>query len=319
MQPPTMRSVCTGYGGMEMAIEQVFGARLVDWSDISIGSIAVMSTHRPGLPNLGDVKSIDWSSLEPTDIFAAGYPCQPFSEAGLRLGVNDPRHLWPWLLVGIRVVRPRVIILENVAAHLRRGFDVVLADLAQLGYDVTWSIVRASDIGAPHERRRLFIIATDAARELLDWSWYPRTRGRSESSDRRDITSVAQGDGRFQGWAESARQFGRSHVADSCGIPSPERWGKWSNAVARWESIRGVAAPDAAVPNPRAKVGRSLNPVFVEWMMGLPPGWVTAIPGLSRNAMLELLGNGIVPQQAEHAIRGLWERQIYARANRGAT
>lgn len=149
-----------------MAVRTVFGGKLAWWSDVEPGPIAAMNHNHPGVPNLGDLKHIDWHSTPRVDILTAGYPCQPFSNAGKRLGLDDPRHLWPWIAYAIAVLRPGTVVLENVAAHLGRGFDVVAEDLAALGYRVEWTTVRASDIGAPHRRERLFIVATpDTTRE----------------------------------------------------------------------------------------------------------------------------------------------------------
>ncbi|ARI56430.1 hypothetical protein A6E92_12015 [Streptomyces sp. S8] len=79
-------------------------------------------------------------------------------------------------------------------------------------------------------------------------------------------------------------------------------WGPYTEAVERWEAVTGCPAP-----GPVDDVGR-LNPPFVEWLMGLPAGWVTAVPGLSRTAQLKALGNGVVPQQATAALRLLLDR-----------
>src|SRR5690606_27324917 len=98
-----------------------------------------------------------------------GYPCQPFSVAGKRKGTSDARHLWPYIARALRVLRPRSAFFENVANHLRLGFADVLADLAALGFDAAWATVRASDVGAPHRRERLFVlaVATDPDRERV--------------------------------------------------------------------------------------------------------------------------------------------------------
>jgi len=142
-----------------MAVKAVFGGELVWWSDVDEGPISVMRHRHPGVPNLGDVKLVHWHSVPKIDIFTAGYPCQPFSNAGKRLGLDDPRHLWPWIAYAIAVLRPRIVVLENVAAHLKRGFRIVAEDLAALGYRFDWTLVRASDVGAPHKRERLFVVA----------------------------------------------------------------------------------------------------------------------------------------------------------------
>ena len=155
----TIGSVCTGYGGLDMAVRAVFGGELLWWSDIDPGPIAAMNHHHPTVPNLGDLKAVHWHAVPRVDVFTAGYPCQPFSNAGKRLGLDDPRHLWPWIAYAVAVLRPRIVVLENVAAHLSRGFRTVAEDLAALGYRFDWTLVRASDVGAPHRRERLFVVA----------------------------------------------------------------------------------------------------------------------------------------------------------------
>jgi DNA (cytosine-5)-methyltransferase 1 len=157
-------SLCTGIGGAERALELMgLTAELVWYSEIDKAASELLSRLHPDVPNLGDLKQIDWHSATPIDVLVAGYPCQPFSTAGLRKGVEDERHLFPHIAKAIGVLRPRLAFFENVAAHLRLGFDNVLCDLAALGYDAQWGTLRASDIGAPHQRNRLFILATDAS------------------------------------------------------------------------------------------------------------------------------------------------------------
>jgi DNA (cytosine-5)-methyltransferase 1 len=173
-------SLCTGYGGLDMAIRAVWGnAKLAWWSDVDPGAIAVNKRHEPGIPNIGDVKAVDWSAVPPVDILSAGYPCQPFSQAGKRLGSQDPRHPWPHIALGIGALRPAVVVLENVDGHIKRGLDTVIGDLAGLGYDAVWTTVRASDVGASHRRQRLFVLAADTACEQWDGFWHVRPGGRA--------------------------------------------------------------------------------------------------------------------------------------------
>ena len=157
-------SLCTGIMGAELAFSMMgLEPELVWYSEIDPHACQILNARAPGVPNLGDLKAVEWERVEPVDVLVAGYPCQPFSNAGLRKGVDDERHLWPWIYSAIRVVRPRHIFLENVSAHLHLGFDSVLRDLASLGFDAEWTTLRASDIGACHKRNRLFIVATDAS------------------------------------------------------------------------------------------------------------------------------------------------------------
>lgn len=83
-------SLCTGYGGLDMAAHAVFGGSLAWWSDIEPGPVALMGYHHPCIPNIGDLREVDWSGVPGVDVLTAGYPCQPFSNAGKRLGTQDP-------------------------------------------------------------------------------------------------------------------------------------------------------------------------------------------------------------------------------------
>jgi site-specific DNA-cytosine methylase len=90
-----------------------------------------------------------------------GYPCQPFSKAGETKGTDDVRHLWPYLRAHIIAIRPVWCWFENVDNHLDVGFDTVYAELSDLGYKVEAGIYSAAEIGATHDRKRLFILAVD--------------------------------------------------------------------------------------------------------------------------------------------------------------
>jgi len=143
-------------------VHAVLGGELAFTADTDPGASAVLARRFPGVPNLGDIKSVDWVSLGAVDVLAGGYPCTPFSQAGKRLGAADERHVWPHFVTAISRLRPGLVILENVQGHLTLGFDVVLADLAALGYDAEWIVVTASAAGAPHRRARLFVMAFPA-------------------------------------------------------------------------------------------------------------------------------------------------------------
>ena len=156
-------SLCTGIMGAELALSMMgVEPELIWYSEIDPHACKLLAA-KTAAPNLGDLKSIKWESVEPVDILCAGYPCQPFSHAGKRKGTDDPRHLWPWIACALRVLRPRFALYENVAAHLGLGFDEVLSDLAAFGFDAEWTTLRASDVGACHQRDRLFIVATYAS------------------------------------------------------------------------------------------------------------------------------------------------------------
>jgi DNA (cytosine-5)-methyltransferase 1 len=152
----TLGSLFSGIGGLDLGLERA--GMTVRWqSEIDPYACRVLARHWPDVPNLGDITTIDWSTVERVDVICGGYPCPAFSQAAR--GRNVAPDLWPYMRAAIAAVRPRYAVLENVAAHLQRGFSDVLGDLADLGFDVEWSVVSACSVGAPHPRRRLFAVA----------------------------------------------------------------------------------------------------------------------------------------------------------------
>jgi DNA (cytosine-5)-methyltransferase 1 len=137
----------------------------------------------PVWPNL---KTFPWQSFRGcVDILTGGYPCQPFSAAGKRQGADDPRHLWPYIARGIRILEPRICFFENVEGHISLGLSDVIEDLAGMGYRTTWGIFSASEVGAPHQRKRIFILAVSSGfRGTAGLSGsFPRHEGQSGESD----------------------------------------------------------------------------------------------------------------------------------------
>ncbi|MGV2383710.1 MAG UNVERIFIED_CONTAM: DNA cytosine methyltransferase [Thermobifida fusca] len=369
--PLTLGSLCTGYGGLDLAVAQVLNVAPAWVADPDPGAAAILAHHWPTVPNLGDITTVAWEDVPPVDIVTGGYPCQPFSVAGKRKGTSDARHIWPNIAHALRVLRPRYAFFENVANHLRLGFADVLADLAALGFDAEWTTVRASDVGAPHQRRRLFVLAVaqDADRATRDqWrdaasgqaeggrAWADaRGRGGAPAADPDDerepgdgtarraaqrhlespgaaaadpegvghgdarpasvgglaptaVTSPAADparDGRHEGRPKSARQLGGPDATVG-GHSDAGLWGDYLPAIRRWERVTGRAAPNPREPAPRG--GERLSPAFVEWLMGLDEGHVTGVPGLTRNAQLKALGNGVVWQQGAAALAHLIAR-----------
>lgn len=325
-----------------MAVEEVFGGTTAWVSDIDPGASKILAHHWPDVPNLGDLTTTDWRWVVDTfgrpRIVCGGYPCQPFSTAGLRKGTADARHIWPDIARALGVLRPRIAVFENVAGHLRLGFDTVLADLAGLGFDVEWCVVRASEVGAPHQRKRLIILATAADSPDLGHERDRRARRRGDGpADHGVPVADAPGVGRGARRSEPTRQQGGPGAAGGCGAapadadrrglqghrelpagrdavwqrerddadgcgPAVADWGRFTPAVQRWEHATGRPAPRAVDDQNR------LSPPFVEWLMGLPAGHVTGVPDLTRTQQLHALGNGVVPQQATAALRLLASR-----------
>lgn len=156
-------SLCTGFGGLDLAVDMVLGGRLAWYAETDPHANTVLAHHWPEVTNLGDIRTVDWSTVAPVDIVTAGFPCQDISNAGKRAGITGAHSgLWTAVVAAVRALRPPLVYLENVAALRRRGLDVVHADLAAIGYDTSWLCLRASDIGAAHRRDRLFLLAVRA-------------------------------------------------------------------------------------------------------------------------------------------------------------
>lgn len=126
-------SLCSGAGGLDLAVQTAFGA-VVAWHCETDPAASKVLAHRwPGVPNHRDLSIVDWAGVQPVDVVCAGWPCQPFSLAGKRKGFDDDRAIWPHIARAIRLVRPGVVVLENVPAVFAVGeFDRVAADLATL-------------------------------------------------------------------------------------------------------------------------------------------------------------------------------------------
>lgn len=158
-------SLCSGVGLIDLGLEWA-GYRTVQFCEINPFGQRIIGERFPGVPIHDDAWTIQPAAC---DVIAAGFPCQPFSVAGKGFGADDPRHLWPAISRAIRVARPRFVILENVPGLLARGVGDVLGDLADAGFDAEWSVFSAADVGAPHLRRRVWIVATSDADSVRVW------------------------------------------------------------------------------------------------------------------------------------------------------
>ncbi|WP_263420580.1 DNA cytosine methyltransferase [Streptomyces huiliensis] len=140
------------------------GERVRYVAEIDPYASLILARRYPKALNLGDITKFDWSTIAGTvDIVTSGFPCQDISNAGRRAGIHGERSgIWKSVAEAVRILRPRLVFLENVAAIRSRGLDVVAADLAQIGYDLRWCCLRASAVGAAHHRDRWFGIGKPA-------------------------------------------------------------------------------------------------------------------------------------------------------------
>lgn len=150
-----------GIGGIELGLERTgyFKTKWAVENDEFCRSI--IRKHWPSIPIYGDIREIDWNAVPRVDMLTGGFPCQDISTANPRgKGIKGSRSgLWREYAKAIGILRPRYALIENVPAIVRKGLDVVLADLAEAGYDAEWFDLRASDFGALHKRERIFIVA----------------------------------------------------------------------------------------------------------------------------------------------------------------
>lgn len=173
-------SLFAGIGGLELGLEAA-GMTVVGQVERDPYCLQVLTEHWPEVPKHDDVcTAVEWwgsAVRPPVHVVAGGFPCQPFSSSGLRRGISDERWLWWAMRDVIRAVRPRYVVVENVAALLRDAdaFGTVLADLHDLGFDAEWSVVPACALGAPHTRERLLVVAYAPSGHVADQGQSPQS------------------------------------------------------------------------------------------------------------------------------------------------
>lgn len=338
-------SLFSGYGGLDLAVEHVFNAKTVWFSELNEPVAHVLWRHWPEVPNLGDITAIDWSRVEPVDILIGGFPCQDVSTVGKRAGLAPGTRsgLWAHMAAAIDALQPEWVVIENVrgllsspatrlpaqgddherrnhgdatlrgmerdpwhlgdtAARPLRALGAVLGDLADLRLDARWIGLPASLVGAPHQRFRIFALARrtvphPAGNGLIARRGNARS-GASKAWDDRAVASDHRLYAPRTGWlTEQERRIGDAVVPDRRTV---RRWGRYADAIARWERITGRPAPAPALLNNAD--GPRPAPAFVEWLMGLPAGWVTDTDHLTQNQQITALGNGVLPLQAAQAL-----------------
>ncbi len=198
-------SLFSGIGLLELGLEQA-GLGNVTWQcEIDPWCRQVLAKHWPAAERFEDVRTMQPRAV---DVICGGFPCQPFSLAGKQRGLDDDRWLWPDFARVIDEANPSIVVAENVPGLRARGLRPVLADLAGLGFDVEWHHFRASDIGAPHERNRIWIVAAHPDRVTIRQQpgWLGRSIGEQVAAIAgRALQAAPDADG--IGRLESARRF----------------------------------------------------------------------------------------------------------------
>jgi DNA (cytosine-5)-methyltransferase 1 len=168
---PTLGSLFAGIGGIDLGFERA-GFKTVWQVEIDPYCRKVLQRHFPDAERFEDVKEVGKHNLKPVDVIAGGFPCQDISNAGRQAGITGERSgLWKEYARIISELRPKFVLVENVAALLGRGIDVVCGDLAEIGYDTEWTIISAADVGAPHLRERVWLLAYPGRERIYERRW----------------------------------------------------------------------------------------------------------------------------------------------------
>jgi DNA (cytosine-5)-methyltransferase 1 len=316
--------LCSGYGGFELGLRLAgIPARTVAHVERDAYAAATLVARMGDqaldqAPIWSDLTTFDGSAWRGrVDLITAGFPCQPFSQAGQRRGVDDERWLWADIAGIVADVGPRFVLLENVPGLVRLGLPHVLADLADLGFDAEWGLLSAAAVGAPHRRERIWILAY-AESERLEGGWPDGTRaggtepcgdgdadvGHASGAGRRQVARSTHGDEARDGAQHGDLADGASEdVADAESARRGERWrqGEQPPEVGRRRTPNGGFPPPPddndgwrgwiAEGGPEPSIRRGAH--------GRPVGLADA---------LHLGGNGLVPRVAAVALRQLAER-----------
>ncbi len=255
-------SLFSGIGGMDLGLERA-GMECRWQIEINPFCRKVLDKHWPKVPKYGDITELTGSELEPVDLIAGGFPCQPVSLAGRRLAQSDERWLWPEYLRIVRVVRPRFVLVENVPGLLVQGFGDVIGGLAESGFDAEWDCIPAASIGAPHIRDRVVLVAYRKSERLAadllapgavvcEWG-IPQGWRRNVQLERlgRGLGDTAFPPGPLdEEWARSPQTAGHAPC-----VEYPLR-GKPDGVQCRMDRLRGVG--NAVVPQVAEWIGRRI-------------------------------------------------------------
>ncbi len=287
----------SGIGGFSLGLERTGGFETVAFCEIEEYPRRVLAKHWPGVPIYHDVRELTADTLRrdgiAVDVICGGFPCQDISFAGAGAGLEGERSgLWREYARLIGELRPRFVVVENVAALLGRGLGSVLGDLAALRYDAVWDCIPASAVGAPHQRDRVWIVAyadrcggqaRQSAAAALGY-------GRSASAEGRALADAAI-DGRKSRRARDAAQEPRGRQSDrSCigadAVANTELSGcEWRDEKGRWSGSALSSGWWLTEPD----VGRVAHgvPARVDRLKGLGNAVVPPIPEMIGRAILE--------------------------------
>ena len=321
----------SGIGGFSLGFEATQRIKTVAFCEIDSFCTKVLNKNWPTVPVYNDIKELTYEKLkadgiESIDIITGGYPCQPFSIAGLKKGEKDPRHLWPEMFRLIKECRPTWVIGENVSGHIKLGLDTVQQDLESEGYTLRTFSISAASIGANHQRERIWTVAY--SQRNCDFNKEQRVNGEEKKisrEHRKDDSTTWQSSGTSTVWktgnehanVEDARrrswgeQFTRNKESlgrgtfekteRSTNTDTTSRSSEGATPVANTSSIKSNVGEDiqhTSTGNGQGQTGRessSEEPNRNWWNIEPDVGRVAdGVP--DRTHRLKALGNSVVPQ-----------------------
>ena len=296
-------SLCSGYDGIGKGLRTIY-PNLREIAHVEIEAFAVanlvakMETGKlASAPIYTNLKTFPYRKFRGlVDILSGGFPCQPFSTAGNRKGTEDPRHLFPYILRGIKECRPSIVFLENVegifTCKTREGYPVlqyVLRSLEELGYKATAGIFSASEIGSPHQRKRVFILGVENPQELGDSEYFRLPASEKSGSLRKTVYNFSEG-------KDCSCQSSGTNISRK--LAEFKRWPSHpGESQYFWEEPRSVEQDNQSEREIQKRKSQSQ-------LGGTTNG------SSFRVDRLRLLGNGVVPQTANLAFQTLLKRLI---------
>ena len=252
----TFGELFAGIGGFSLGLERA--GMTCKWQvEIDPYATAVLKKHWPEVPRHEDVRTFPPEGDYSVDLICGGFPCQDISVAGKGAGLAGARSgLWYEFARVIGVIRPRYVIVENVAALLTRGMDAVLGTLSTLGYDAEWHVVPASAVGAPHRRERVWIVAYANDQGQPDVPFHDEP-GRGVPEPAGGHVADAEGVSGWAGLCEGGPQQDRHQSGDGCWWESEPDVGRVAHGVpSRVDRLRCLG--NAVVPQVVEVIGRAI-------------------------------------------------------------
>jgi DNA (cytosine-5)-methyltransferase 1 len=296
----TIGSLFSGIDGLALGLLRAGLGPVVFQVELDEFCRKILAKHWPDAIQHSDITTVD--QLPYVDVLIGGFPCTDISNAGRREGISGPQSgLWHHYARIIRMVRPRYVVVENVAALAHRGMGLVLGDLAASGYDAVWDCIPAAAVGAPHRRDRFFLVAwriPDADRDTL-----------RDSPERRTGAGFPP-----YGWNPFAEHLGGNSANGDRGRRGEEELVDADCARPQGEAFREVG--EGGEMSRRGRFPPAPDDMHAWW--GVPtdsqPAICRVAAGLSpeldaalshRIARLRAIGNSVVPQVAEVVGRAL--------------